>query len=688
MKFLTESARIAKAYGMVISESANISKNVCEGWSKPKIDIPRLAAAIESAKANGNDADVCPPAEVFGSVKEEGLPSFDAYVDERGNIILEEGLKNVDGNEHGEGHWIEGFDRKGYDASIDGFMVMVSRAYADASDDGDEVLEWSVADVLPNGEDRSYRKYVVTAKPYFIDWSEEYLGKDGKVLKRGGRFEESSKGGKCCRGKKVCEAFSKEDECVGDGMLHVFDYGEDCPFAERYAVIMPTGEQYDVSVGSGGIGWAASYIGDVSYSTRREMEEEVLAVDFNGKTYYAAEVEDLSSLPEGMPKRIMEIAKDCDEDWGIEGDNENQEMVAKVFGLSTKGVEEAVEDDVDDDFSKKVFFLDIRVPHPSDEDDETFEDMKYSATFTKLADAVETAKEAYAEYVKEYPEIEVNIWGGEERRPEGDIYGEPWVYCTVKADGCDFSDEQIAEEDAHDDYFLWRSEKAEKGDADVKESEEGEDEATIGNIDDMEDVEETETLTPEAERMVERDSVGWSNFGSNMPDNHVAFKNRLVVSSNYNNGIVGQSNLIAALKRLEEAGFKSGTDFGVLSAGGFGGHAYYLWYDRDNVKLANMLSGIEKGFDSYALIDEDLYSAMEAFLVGRYWDEYMDDGERADYYREHGEEVPAERPIPRPSFLNEGGDVTSMTAEQTLTDPDLREMAEEYGIELPNSYFE
>ena len=537
MKFLTESARIAKAYGMVMNESVNVPKKVCEGWNSPKVDVARLTAALDSAKSNGNDADICPPVEVFGSVKEEGLPSFDAYVDERGNVVLEEGLKMVDGNEHGEGHWIKGFDRKGYDASIDGFMMLVSGAYADASEDGDEVLEWKVVDVLPNGDDRSYHRYVVSVSPYFIDWSKEYVGKDGKVVKR--------------------------DESFG----------------------------------------------------------------------------------------------------------------------------ESVEDGGDGEFSKKVFFLDIRVPHPSDEDDETFEDMKYSATFTKLADAVKTAKDAYAEYVKEYPEIEVNIWGGEERRPEGDIYGEPWVYCTVKVDGCDFSDEQIAEEDAHDDYFLWRSEKAEKGNADVKESEEVGDEATIGNIDDMEDVEDTETFTPEAERMVERDSVGWSNFGSNMPDNHVAFKNPLVVSSSYNNGIVGQSNLIAVLKRLEEAGFKSGTDFGVLSAGGFGGHAYYLWYDRDNVKLANTLSVIEKELEDYVLLDEDLHSAMESYLCDWYWND-ADEGTKAEYYEKHGEKVPDVRPIPKPEFYNDNGDVTSMTAEQTLADPDLKKMAEEYGLELPKSYFE
>lgn len=135
-----------------------------------------------------------------------------------------------------------------------------------------------------------------------------------------------------CHGEFINESNSKEDECVGDGQLHVFDYGEDAPFAERFVVIMPTGEKYDMSAGSGGIGWAASYDGDVGYSTRREMEEETLVVDYDGKTYHAAEVEDLSALPDGMPKRIMELAKDCDEDWGIEGDNENQDMVAKVFG--------------------------------------------------------------------------------------------------------------------------------------------------------------------------------------------------------------------------------------------------------------------------------------------------------------------------------------------------------------------
>lgn len=399
------------------------------------------------------------------------------------------------------------------------------------------------------------------------------------------------------------------------------------------------------------------------FSEKYDENGSVMNTKVDDDTYVATIPTD-----DGYDKYVLKFLKDVEECGG------------------SKKVKKVEESD-DTERSKKVFYLDIRVPHGETEDDETFEDMKYARDYSLLKDAVDKAKEAYAEYVKDHPEVEVNIWGGEERRPTGDVYGEPWVYCTVKGDGCDFSDEEIAEEDAHDDYFLWRSEEAEKGNADVKESEEDEDETTIGNIDDMEDVEETETLTPEAEKMVERDSAGWSNFGSNMPDNHVAFKNRLVVSSNYNNGIVGQSNLIAALKRLEEAGFKNGDDFGVLSAGGFGGHAYYLWYDRDNVKLSNMLSGIEKELEDYVLLDEDLHSAMESYLCDWYWND-ADEGTKAEYYEKHGEKAPDVHPIPKPEFYNDNGDVTSMTAEQTLSDPELRKMAKEYAIKLPKSYFE
>lgn len=100
-----------------------------------------------------------------------------------------------------------------------------------------------------------------------------------------------------------------EEEYQGDGILHVFDYGEDCPFSERYVVVFPSGEALHTS-GRRFTG-AVSYWDETgfSYSTKMEMEDN-LTVDWEGEEVVPHEVDDLASLPEELKGQIMEASED------------------------------------------------------------------------------------------------------------------------------------------------------------------------------------------------------------------------------------------------------------------------------------------------------------------------------------------------------------------------------------------
>ena len=60
-----------------------------------------------------------------------------------------------------------------------------------------------------------------------------------------------------------------DDEDVGDGQWHVFDYGHGFPYVEQYMIMAPTGDTWPAT-SSGAI---CDYDGEYSYSTRMEMED-------------------------------------------------------------------------------------------------------------------------------------------------------------------------------------------------------------------------------------------------------------------------------------------------------------------------------------------------------------------------------------------------------------------------------
>ena len=60
-----------------------------------------------------------------------------------------------------------------------------------------------------------------------------------------------------------------DDEDVGDGQWHVFDYGHGFPYTEQYMIMAPTGDTWPAT-SSGAV---CAYDGEYSYSTRMEMED-------------------------------------------------------------------------------------------------------------------------------------------------------------------------------------------------------------------------------------------------------------------------------------------------------------------------------------------------------------------------------------------------------------------------------
>ena len=59
-----------------------------------------------------------------------------------------------------------------------------------------------------------------------------YVSESGKVFK--------TDKGKLLKFKESVD-LEDDQEYYGDGRLHVFDYGEDCPFKEQYVVMFPSG---------------------------------------------------------------------------------------------------------------------------------------------------------------------------------------------------------------------------------------------------------------------------------------------------------------------------------------------------------------------------------------------------------------------------------------------------------------
>ena len=112
----------------------------------------------------------------------------------------------------------------------------------------------------------------------------------------------------CKKFNESLDDFDDEDpEWYGDGQLHVFDYGEDCPFAEQYIVMYPSGSVLYTSHNG-----SVSYWDDgdtMSYSTQSEMEDNFTSdytVNGEGGEYVPHEVDDPTTLPDQLKKVIID----------------------------------------------------------------------------------------------------------------------------------------------------------------------------------------------------------------------------------------------------------------------------------------------------------------------------------------------------------------------------------------------
>lgn len=127
----------------------------------------------------------------------------------------------------------------------------------------------------------------------------EYVSESGRLFK--------TNKGKVLKFKESFEGY-EDDEFRGDGMIHVFDYGEDYPFEEAYRVILPSGEVFCTN-NSYSPTYNVSYWedGNIGYSTQSEMEDE-LTEEHDGVEYRPTEI-GLDSIPNQLKKIIMDYAE-------------------------------------------------------------------------------------------------------------------------------------------------------------------------------------------------------------------------------------------------------------------------------------------------------------------------------------------------------------------------------------------
>ena len=99
-----------------------------------------------------------------------------------------------------------------------------------------------------------------------------------------------------------------DDESMGDGEWHVFDYGPDFPLVEQYMIMAPTGDTWPAS-SSGAI---CDYDDAYLYSTRQEMEDDVFALDVDGEEWTPTELE--QPYPREVQKAIRLVISRLEEE--------------------------------------------------------------------------------------------------------------------------------------------------------------------------------------------------------------------------------------------------------------------------------------------------------------------------------------------------------------------------------------
>lgn len=109
--------------------------------------------------------------------------------------------------------------------------------------------------------------------------------------------------------EKYDESYDEyDDEDVGDGQWHVFDYGHGFPYTEQYMIMAPTGDTWPATR-SGAI---CDYDGEYSYSTRQEMEDDVFALEVDGEEWTPTEIE--QPYPRPVQKAIRLVISRLEEE--------------------------------------------------------------------------------------------------------------------------------------------------------------------------------------------------------------------------------------------------------------------------------------------------------------------------------------------------------------------------------------
>ena len=101
--------------------------------------------------------------------------------------------------------------------------------------------------------------------------------------------------------------YDDEDDGVGDGQWHVFDYGPDFPLVEQYMIMAPTGDTFPAT----SRGAICDYDGEYSYSTRQEMEDDVFALEVEGEEWTPTEID--QPYPREVQKAIRLVISRLEE---------------------------------------------------------------------------------------------------------------------------------------------------------------------------------------------------------------------------------------------------------------------------------------------------------------------------------------------------------------------------------------
>ena len=101
--------------------------------------------------------------------------------------------------------------------------------------------------------------------------------------------------------------YDDEDDGVGDGQWHVFDYGPDFPLVEQYMIMAPTGDTFPAT----SRGAICDYDGEYYYSTRQEMEDDVFALEVDGEEWIPTEID--QPYPREVQKAIRLVISRLEE---------------------------------------------------------------------------------------------------------------------------------------------------------------------------------------------------------------------------------------------------------------------------------------------------------------------------------------------------------------------------------------